>query len=71
MADNTYLQKGLEVHLSDVNVLELVSLHFILIFPISCPCFFFTRKGCVEQRGVTGRSGELGDGGSASDRRTG
>lgn len=41
MADNTYLQKGLEVHLSDVNVLELVSLHFILIFPISCPCFFF------------------------------
>lgn len=50
MADNTYLQKGLEVHLSDVNVLELVSLHFILIFPISCPCFFYQERLCGAER---------------------
>lgn len=39
-ADNTYLQEGLEVHLRDGNVPGLMSLCFILIFPISCTWFF-------------------------------
>lgn len=70
-ADNTYLQEGLEVHLRDGNVPGLMS--FMLHFDFSNILYlvFLTRKGCVEQRGVAGRSGELGDGGSASDGCTG